>query len=307
MPAQRAQDHNNPELDPLFSEQVFDFVLLGIGSDPAIGPDLTIEHRTEQQTWSQLPDASSPKITIAYGKSAHQVMVPVGISILAHLCILILLRELVMGAAPANLNIAVPAPSMQISFRPRPVSQPESVQPETVQPEQALAAEDIVVNGTVVNDTVVVDTVVVDTVVDESAVNDDRITVEPPAALSAQPPSPAPRLLAPALLDVRDLIQNRAQIDPTNRLYSYISCDERQRRTDLIDCGEEDPNAQYNFAAAEQNTHAEFFTALNAPVADTSNQPADRTSTGARASAAQTNMTGNLGANPLIRSVMNQQ
>ena len=102
------------------------------------------------------------------------------------------------------------------------------------------------------------------------------------------------------------MIKSRTQDDETTRRYQNMSCDERQRRNDLIDCGDEDPNSQYNFAAAEQNATVEFFAGLNVPTGQSDNQPADRTGTDVRTRASLEHMNGNLGANPLIRSVMGQ-
>ena len=110
--------------------------------------------------------------------------------------------------------------------------------------------------------------------------------------------------MAPALLDLRDVIRNQAQRDETDRVYNTIDCDERQRRSDLIDCGDDDPNAHYRFADAEHNTTVEFFTDLDAPVVNHSGQPRDATNPDTRENIARDNLTGNLGAGPLIRSVM---
>jgi hypothetical protein len=102
------------------------------------------------------------------------------------------------------------------------------------------------------------------------------------------------------------MIQNRSQVDETQRLTGDISCDERQRRNKMLDCGEENANAQLITSSAEQNPTAELFTGLNTPAPSYAGQPRDATNPDTRAAVARDNLTGNLGAGPLIRSVMGQ-
>lgn len=239
----------------------------------------------------------------------RQLLLPVSASIVVHLCLFVLLRQLVSGVDQVSNNIELQAPSIQISFRPRPTAVPEpapaaetdaDVVPEPLSateqepPSLPRPAEDALLAA------------------DASAPANEASPLQEPASpdnntAPDNTPPQAPRLAAPALLDVRDLVRSRAQQDTTSRIYNTMDCDERQRRSDLIACGDEDPNNQYNFAAAEQNPTVVFFEGLNLPPEDTSNQTPDRTSGAARTSASQQNMTGNLGANPLIRSVMGQQ
>lgn len=286
MQAKRPENPEDAEFDELFAGTVFE---LDAGSvlEKDSGPDF------EPPAFSEISgtDTESSLETSPKTETPVQLILPVGVSIAVHICLLLLLRQLMPGTDSGANDIEVQPPSIRISFRPRPTAPPE---PQTIAQEQPTEPEP------------------------ETAVNEapPPASEEPPAQAiadqtaeeteSLSAPSPAPRLLAPALLDVRDLIQNRAQNDATARIYNNTNCDERQRRTDLIDCGDEDPNAQYDFAAAEQNATVEFFTELAFPTEDTRSQPPDRTSTAARTRAAQQNMTGNLGAAPLIRSVLGE-
>lgn len=225
------------------------------------------------------PDTSST--------TPRQLMVPVAVSLVLHICLLVVLRQLVPYTDPGANNTNVQTPSIRISFRPRPAAAPE---PEPTVSEAPLPTPAPEINEATASNEPATQTTA-NQLTDEAFV---------------EPPSPGPRLLAPALLDVRDLIQSRAQNDATARIYNNVNCDERQRRTDLIDCGDEDPNAQYNFADAEQNATVEFFSALNPVTENTSTEPADRTSGEARTRATLNHLNGNLGANPLIRSVMGE-
>lgn len=229
------------------------------------------------------------------GRSLQQQMLPIGASILLHLCLLIVVRELMIRPAVRPEAFDAPPASIQISFRPRPVPQ------ET--PIEAAIAEETIEESVTEAATDVAAEVPVDVPAPETPLSEqlpDQIV--PPAPPQASPQ--APRLVAPALLDLRDIIRNQAQSDATGRAYNNIDCDERQRRSDLIDCGEEDPNANYGFAGAEQNSTVEFFAELDTPAANHSNPPRDATNPDTQANVARDNLTGNLGAGPLIRSVM---
>ena len=239
-----------------------------------------------------------------------QLLVPVAVSFVLHICLFFLLRQLATDTNPGAENINVQPPGIRISFRPRPAAPPEpESEPEPDAELQTTAQQQLPVAAQVFNEATL------PAIIESPETNEAPATDEPATREIAnqiteesvvEPPSPSPRLLAPALLDVRDLIQNRAQYDATARIYNNVNCDERQRRTDLIDCGDEDANAQYNFAAAEQNATVEFFSALNPLIENTSAEPADRTGGDARTRASLNNMNGNLGATPLIRSVMGE-
>ena len=236
-----------------------------------------------------------------------QLLVPAAVSLVLHICLLILLRQLVPDTNPGASNINVQPPGIRISFQPRPASPPEPERQTTAQ-EQQPRAELAVSEAAAPTSADIPET-------DEPETYAAPATDEPSTPEIAnqiteesviEPPPQGSRLLAPALLDVRDLIQNRAQNEATTRIYNNVNCDERQRRTDLIDCSDEDPHTQYNFAAAEQNATVEFFSALNPLIENTTTQPADRTGGDARTRATLDHLNGNLGANPLIRSVMGQ-
>lgn len=243
-------------------------------------------------------DEAGSSIEDGSNAGAPGLLVPAGASIVLHICLLILLHQFEPGASPSTIDIGVEPAGMRISLRPRPEPEVEVEQ----EPEREPVTE--------------TDVQTVETAAKEAA--ETTVDVPPPAAeqlssqsiaeqINTEPVSRSPRLPAPALLDVRDIVKNRSENDATARIYNNINCDERQRRIDLIDCGDEDPNAGYNFAAAEQNPIVEFFAELNLPTEDTGNQPADRTTGDARTRASLNNMNGNLGANPLIRRVMGQQ
>ncbi|MEC8859948.1 MAG: hypothetical protein VYE29_08085 [Pseudomonadota bacterium] len=77
--------------------------------------------------------------------------------------------------------------------------------------------------------------------------------VESVPGISEPEPSDAPRLLAPTMPDIRRAVQRSEAI----RYNNNIDCDTRQRFSELIDCGDEDPN--YDFASAEQHPAALLF------------------------------------------------
>ncbi|MDO9520039.1 MAG: hypothetical protein Q7L19_07510 [Pseudohongiella sp.] len=282
MQAPQKEDYISTDFDRLYTEQVFDV-------DPAIGL---------AQDSGQEPEAFAP------GRRIRHLIVPVSTSILIHLCLLLLFRQLVPVPNPISPDAQQLPASIQISFRPRP-SPPPAPGPD-LEPEPAPEPAPEIAEQEELPVQPPAETIVADQPsVPESPVNQARQLADEPTQIT-EPQSQAPRLAAPALLDLRDLIQERARDHETRRIYSNVNCDERQRRTDLIDCGDEDPNAQYDYAAAEQNATVEFFATLTAPGEDTSNQPADRTTGDARTRASLEHMNGNLGANPLIRGVMGQ-
>ncbi|HBX38686.1 MAG TPA: hypothetical protein DEG76_15970 [Pseudohongiella sp.] len=77
--------------------------------------------------------------------------------------------------------------------------------------------------------------------------------VESLPSISEPEPSDAPRLLAPTLPDIRRAVQRSEAIRRNNT----IDCDTRQRFSELIDCGDEDPG--YDYASAEQHPAALLF------------------------------------------------
>lgn len=226
-------------------------------------------------------------------RSILQQYLPIAASVLGHLCLLILVRQMITGAEPEPGNFVAQPASIQISFRPRlvppaatePAPEPtlQDVLPEQLPAEQA--APELIA---------------------EPAIAQSAAEELPVENRADTPASQAPRLVAPALPDLRDVIRNQAQSDAISRGYNNIDCDERQRRNDLIDCGDPDSNAIYDFADAQHNDTAAFFADLNTPAANHNAQPRDATNPDTRANVARDNLTGNLGAGPLIRSVMGQ-
>lgn len=267
---------SEPLLEPVFNLLV----------NPGIGGTLEGVDQDE----SDAHDAQTPVRTL------QQQLLPIVASILVHVCLLIAVRELMIRPDVPPEAFEAPPASIQISFRPRPVQQ------ET--PIETPVAEELIEEAVTDAATEVAAEVPVDVPVDVPAPDAPLSEPLPDPIVPPEPPSQAPRLVAPALLDLRDVIRNQAQSDATGRAYNNIDCDERQRRSDLIDCGEEDPNANYRFAGAEQNSTVEFFAELDAPAANHSGQPRDATNPDTRANVARDNLTGNLGAGPLIRSVM---
>ena len=249
----------------------FDGRLLAPGLQMAVEPDLSLTPQPHE------PD-----------KTGTSLFLPVTASILLHLSLLVMARQL-MGGADLNVEPAVTqAPGIQIRFQPRPPPpEPESVvaveEVKTVEPLATSAAEP-----------------------DTPADSRPQTMTETPAERAPEPEPMTPRLVAPALLDLRDMIQNRSQVDETQRLTGDISCDERQRRNKMLDCGEENANARLITSSAEQNPTVELFTGLNTPAPSYAGQPRDATNPDTRAAVARDNLTGNLGAGPLIRSVMGQ-
>ena len=77
--------------------------------------------------------------------------------------------------------------------------------------------------------------------------------VESVPSISEPELSDAPRLVAPTLPDIRRAVQRSEAIRRNNT----IDCDTRQRFSELIDCGDEDPN--YDYASAEQHPAALLF------------------------------------------------
>lgn len=287
MQAKLLETSEEAEFDELFTGKVFELDA-GLVLEKDSGPDFELPAFSEiSGTNTESSGETSPE-----AKPSLHLIVPAGVSIVVHICLLLLLRQLMPGTDPGAHDIEVRPPGIRISFRPLPTPQTE---PQTVAQEQpAVPDPEPAVNEAQPPTTEALPAqAIADQIVEDTA---------PPSTA----PSPAPRLLAPALLDVRDLIQDSAQHDATARIYNNTNCDERQRRTDLIDCGDDDPSAQYNFAAAEQNATVEFFAELNLPADHPSNQPPDRTSGPGRTRASLQDMNGNLGAAPLIRSVLGQ-
>lgn len=265
---------SEPLLEPVFNSTINPFV-----GEAMVGVD---------QDESDAHDAQTPVRTL------QQQLLPIAASILVHVCLLIVVRELMIRPDVQPEAFEAPPASIQIRFRPRPV--PQEIPIETPVAEE-LIEEVVTEAATEVAAEVPLDLPPPDTPLSEPL---------PDPIVPPEPPSQAPRLVAPALLDLRDVIRNQAQSDATGRAYNHIDCDERQRRSDLIDCGDEDLNANYRFADAEQNNTVEFFAELDAPAANHSGQPRDATNPDTRANVARDNLTGNLGAGPLIRSVMGQ-
>ncbi|MDP3515913.1 MAG: hypothetical protein Q8S94_01995 [Pseudohongiella sp.] len=228
-------------------------------------------------------------------RSPLQRGLPIAVSVLVHLGLLIMVRELMVSPAAVPGEFVAPPASIQISFRPRPVQQETLAEPPVT---QDLPDEPVIEMPS--------EAPLAESPLAETQPSELRSESPPEPVAPTEPPSQAPRLVAPALLDLRDIIRNQAQNDETSRGYNNIDCDERQRRNDLIDCGDEDTSGSYNFAEAELNDTAAFFAELEAPAANYSSEPRDATNPDTRANVARDNLTGNLGAGPLIRSVMGQ-
>ncbi len=224
----------------------------------------------------------------------RQLIVPVGVSLLIHSSLLLIMRQSLVGSDTESTDTALPTPSIQITFRSPPVPDAAPEPPATESLPVANAADQSVTSEQVQRDI---------SAPDEAL---PVVVTPPPEALPDASESQAPRLIAPSLLDLRDRIRNQAQSDSTGRVFSNADCDERQRRNDLIDCGDEDPNNRYGFDEAEQNDTTEFFAGLEAPTGVDRSAPRDATNPDTRAAVARDNLTGNLGAGPLIRSVMGQ-
>jgi hypothetical protein len=230
--------------------------------------------------------------------------VPIGVSLLIHSSLLLIMRQSLVGSDTEPSDIAIPAPSIQITFRSPPV--PDAApEPTTESIPEADAADPLVTSEQVQQD-ISAPSEALPVAVTPPAEALPVVVTPPPAALPDASESQAPRLMAPSLLDLRDRIRNQVQSDSTGRIFSNADCDERQRRNDLIDCGDEDPNNRYGFDEAEQNDTTAFFADLEAPPGVDSSAPRDATNPDTRAAVARDNLTGNLGAGPLIRSVMGQ-
>ena len=132
----------------------------------------------------------------------------------------------------------------------------------------------------------------------------DRTTSEPAPIQTAEsapetpasPPSDAPRLLAPATTDIRRATRHTAN----NR--NSIDCDTRQRRNDLINCGDE--NNAYDFNNAEQRPAALLFALprFDEPLPPTD----DRTDTSNRVRANINTVESTMSATRTKRAVMGQ-
>jgi hypothetical protein len=235
----------------------------------------------------------------------RQLIVPIGVSLLIHSSLLLIMRQSLVGSDTEPSDIAIPAPSIQITFRSPPVPDAAPEPPATEPLPEADTPEPLVTSEQVQQD-ISAPSEALPVAVTPPAEILPVVVTPPPEALPDASESQAPRLIAPSLLDLRDRIRNQAQSDSTGRIFSNADCDERQRRNDLIDCGDEDPNNRYGFDEAEQNDTTAFFAGLEAPSGVDSNAPRDATNPDTRAAVARDNLTGNLGAGPLIRSVMGQ-
>jgi len=243
---------------------------------------------------SHAHDAHKPTRSIL-----HQYL-PITASILVHLCLLLLVRQVTTGAQLETNNVVTPTASIQITFRSRPMP-PVVTETEPEQSLQEVLAEPVPAEQAAPQ-------IIAEPAIAQSAEEQLPVPLEnlPDAIPPDITPSPAPRLVAPTLPDLREVIRNQAKNDEISRGYNNIECDERQRRNDLIDCGENDSNAFSNLADAQQNGTAAFFADLSTPAPSHNNQPRDATNPDTRANVARDNLTGNLGAGPLIRSVLGQ-
>jgi len=239
-------------------------------------------------------DADTPTRSIL-----HQYL-PITASILVHLCLLILVRQMMTGAELETNNFVAPPASIQITFRSLPVP-PTVTATEPEQSQQNLLAEQVPSEQATPE-------IIAEPAFAQSSAEELPVPAEtlPDATAPDMTPSQAPRLVAPALPDLREVIRNQARSDDISRGYNNIECDERQRRNDLIDCGDNNSNALSDFADAQQNGTAAFFADLSAPAPSHNNQPRDATNPDTRANVARDNLTGTLGAGPLIRSVLGQ-
>ncbi|ALO46704.1 hypothetical protein PS2015_2065 [Pseudohongiella spirulinae] len=215
------------------------------------------------------------------------------VSIATHLTLLILVTNYGwvtrQTAAPEQFN------RVQITLvTPRPTPQPEpDISPETsppqVQPEPASIASDT-------------------STLQES---EPGVAAEPEQAPTAPPsletveiplsnerplPTDAPRLLAPATTDIRRATRHTAN----NR--NNIDCDTRQRRSDLINCGDEENN--YDYTNAEQRPAALLFALprFDEPLPPTD----DRTDTNNRVRANINTVENTMSATRTRRAVMGQ-
>lgn len=242
-----------------------------------LAPGLKMAMETDLWLTSQLHEPE---------KTGTSVFLPVTASILLHLSLLVMARQL-MGGTDLNVEpVVTQAPSIQIRFQPR---------PQPPEPESVVAVEEVKTVEPLATS---------DAEPDTPADSRPQTMPDTPAEQAPEPEPMTPRLVAPALLDLRDMIQNRSQMDETQRLTGGITCDERQRRNQMLDCGEENANARLITSSAEQNPTVELFTGLNTPAPGHAGQPRDATNPDTRAAVARDNLTGNLGAGPLIRSVM---
>jgi hypothetical protein len=271
---------SEPLLEPIFH--------LPVGSDaaenmPGVNSDDSHAH-----------DADTPTRSIVH----HYL--PISASILVHLCLLILLRQMMTGTALETNNFVAPPASIQFTFRSRPVP-PTVTETEPEQSLQDAVAEQVPAEQATPQ-------IIAEPAMAESSAEELPVPAEnlPDATVPDLTPPQAPRLVAPALADLREVIRNQAKSDDISRGYNNLECDERQRRNDLIDCGDNDSTTFGDLADAQQNPTAAFFADLSAPASSHNSQPRDATNPDTRANVARDNLTGNLGAGPLIRSVMGQ-
>lgn len=234
----------------------------------------------------------------------RQLVVPIGVSLLLHSSLLVIMRQSLIGSDTESSDPTIPRPSIQITFQSPPLPD-VAAEPTTESIPEADAAVPLVTSEQVQQD-INAPSEALPVAVTPPAEILPVVVTPPPEALPDASESQAPRLIAPSLLDLRDRIRNQAQSDSTGRIFSNADCDERQRRNDLIDCGNEDPNNRYGFDEAAQNDTTAFFAGLEAPSGVDSSAPRDATNPDTRAAVARDNLTGNLGAGPLIRSVMGQ-
>lgn len=252
--------------------------------------------------WENQPEDINDNKTPA-PRWRRNLIVPVAVSLLIHGGLLLVMHQSLTGNDDESGDTSIPAPSIQITFRSRPLPQAQVEPSATEQLPDANTADQLETSEQVVEPSAQQDA---QQELSEPALAQPVEALPPPRAFPDEPQSQAPRLIAPSLLDLRDRIRNQAQSDSTGRIFSNAECDERQRRNDLIDCGDEDPNNRYGFDEVEQNDTTEFFAGLEAPTGVDRSAPRDATNPDTRAAVARDNLTGNLGAGPLIRSVMGQ-
>lgn len=218
-------------------------------------------------------------------------------SVLAHALLIVLMHRYMQPEANRAIsNPPGPGISLQIQLRPRPSPAPpvaESVvpEPETASPIQPeLTANPAEAPSRRADSE------------QQAASNAALISMDTIAPVEH---NQGPRLLAPDITALRELI--RTQSENTMQRHSWqLDCDEQQRRHQMIDCGDSDSSAAVDFAAAELNPVAEYFTI---PLAESATQDSSRdlTSQESRSQAARQGAVGHLAGEQLRNSVMNVQ
>lgn len=222
---------------------------------------------------------------------------PVLISVLAHALLLLLVHRYMQPEANRAIsNTPEPGMSLQIQLRPHPSPAPpvaESVVPEPetslpVQPEVTANPAEPTSRGAESEQ--------------QASSNAALTSVDTEAPVEH---NRGPRLPAPDITTLREL--TRKQSENTTQRHSWqLDCDEQQRRHQMIDCGENDSYGADDFAAAELNPIAEYFTI---PLAESATQDSSRdlTSQESRSQAARQGAVGHLAGEQLRNSVMNVQ